>query len=516
MIDLQKKFHENFNGNILIKPIFLEKKGEYFLTNDIIINFNPVYPSEEEIKELPSLRYGFFAGILIIGENIELNLLGHEIKMSHEFSLRQRFFSIIELTNSPFPLGGGLPLEMTRDKFKTGKYIYINNGRLGLSSHSSIHGNENRNITISKLKMYDFEVGGIMLNGGKHISICKCNIGPNFQNLWVNAKFSAATQLVHHFYNVIVSSTHQKEKSKEFLELEKLIEETINAKTLEEVPLLFRNKEKVIDGTVYGISLHKSGVAIGGHGEISNNEKEHFGFHYILKNISIENLVGNVEEKISYLYEEKPLRDISGQIIDIASGINNLVKVQLETKEWLKNYPDFPSTFYIPDDFYKICLENIHNNNTEIIEKYIKENFEEKLGRDIMLHVNKGVIGLRIDGINSIRIENLSLENIKNISSRVSPNIKNLIFSNMEDLKEYTGNDTIGCCINNCHDIQGKECSIENLISNNGTTYGMIIMNLSKHVYFDNLSLSIDKTESNKKQYGVTIQDSVEDVFVKV
>ena len=147
--------------------------------------------------------------------------------MSPKFSLQQRFFSILELTNSPFPLGSGLPLSMTKEKFKTGKGIYIHNGRLGLSSHSSIHGNENRNIILSKLKMYDFEVGGIMLNGGKQISICKCNIGPNFQNLWVNAKFSAATQLLHHFYNVIPQN---RKKSKDFLELEENIEKTFSAK----------------------------------------------------------------------------------------------------------------------------------------------------------------------------------------------------------------------------------------------------------------------------------------------
>ena len=509
MIDLQKSFSQHFHENILIKPIFIEKKGNYFLTNDIIIDFNPPYPTEEMISDLPSLRYGFFAGILIVGEDIEFNLLGHEIKMSPKFSLRQRFFSILELTNSPFPVGAGLPLSMTKEKFKTGKGIYIHNGRLGLSSHSSIHGNENRNIVLSKLKMYDFEVGGIMLNGGKQISICKCNIGPNFQNLWVNAKFSAATQLLHHFYNVI---PQRKEKSKNFLELEENIEKTLSAKKLEDVPLLFRNTKKIIDGTVYGISIHKSGIAVGGHGEVVDNEKEHFGFHFTVKNISIENLVGNVEEKKTYVYDGKPLRDISGQIIDLNDGINYLVKTQFETKEWLKNYSDFKSTFYIPEDLYTIFIEN----NKEEIENYIKQNLEIKLGRDIMLHINKGVIGLRIDGINSTRIENISIENITNISSSSSQDIKNLILSNMEDLKEYTGNDTIACCINNCHDLQGKSFFIENIISKSGTSYGMIIMNLSKHVYIDNLNLNINSTNNNKRQYGVIIKDSVSDVFVKI
>ena len=86
----------------------------------------------------------------------------------------------------------------------------------------------------------------------------------------------------------------------------------------------------------------------------------------------------------------------------------------------------------------------------------------------------------------------------------------------MEDLQEYTGNDTIACSINNCHDLQGKSFFIENIISKSGTSYGMIIMNLSKHVYIDNLNLNINSTNNNKRQYGVIIQDSVSDVFVKI
>ena len=94
MINIQKKYPEYFNGNILHKPLFIEKSGEYMITNDIIIDFYPLYPTYEEISKLPSLRYGFFGGIFLIGNHIELNLLGHEIKMSESFALSQRFFQL--------------------------------------------------------------------------------------------------------------------------------------------------------------------------------------------------------------------------------------------------------------------------------------------------------------------------------------------------------------------------------------------------------------------------------------
>ena len=499
MIDIQKKYQEHFEGNILKRPIFIENKGEYYVTDDIIIDFFPRFPTEEDIRLLPSLRYGFFGGIFLIGEHIELNLLGHEIKMSESFALSQRFFSIIELTNSPFPIGGGLPLSMRKEDLKVGKYICIKNGRLGRSSHSSIHGNENRFITITKITMNNFEVGGIMMNGGKQISICKCNIGPNFQNLWVNAKFSAAQQLIHHYYNVI---PQEKEKSLNFIKLEEMVGETMSATDLNEVPKIFRNERRVIDGTVYGISLHKSGVAVGAHGDNSGMEKEHYGFHTKLSNINIDNLVGNVQEKTSFLYEGRIIRDISGQMIDL-KDINTLVEVQLETKKWLEKYDKFESTFFIPEDLPE---------EKEDMSRYIREKCEERLGRDLMLHINKGVISCRLDGLNGTRIEKLSIENISNISGR-NPEIENLIFSNMEDVKEYTGNDTIGLLLNNCYDTQGKKISVNNVYSERGTVYGIIIMNDSKHVYLDDVSLKIGVR--NRKQYGAVIQDSVEDVFIK-
>ena len=122
------------------------------------------------------------------------------------------------------------------------------------------------------------------------------------------------------------------EKSSSFQELESLIEQTISAKTFHDIPSIFKNEEKVIDGTVYGISLHKSGVAVGGHGDNSQLEKDHYGFHVYLNQINIENLVGNVQEKTSLLYKDKVIRDISGQIIDF-TDMNVLVKVQIETKK---------------------------------------------------------------------------------------------------------------------------------------------------------------------------------------
>lgn len=513
MIDLQKKFSNCFDNNILRKPIIIEKEGQYCISNDIIVDFNPIYPSYEDIELLPSLRYGFFGAILLVGENIEMDLRGHEIKMSNSFSLSQRFFSIFELNTSPFPFNDGLPIKMTKEQWKAGTKITIRNGRIGQSSHSSIHGNDNRQINLIKLTLYDFEVGGIMMNGCKHLFVCKCDIGPNFQNLLVNAKMSAATQLIHHFYNVLPQKT---EKSKEFIELENLIEQTKMATTLENVPKLFQNPQKVIDGTVYGISLHKSGVAIGGHGNTS--QKNHYGFHITLRNVSIHNLVGNVDEKISFVDKNKKvIRDISGQIIDLDLFLNEkewnpLLEVQIQSIEWLKTFPDFISTLYIPQE-----LINLYKNDFSTIEHYIQTELTPKFGRDVMIHINKGVIGLRLDGVNIVDIQKLYIENIQNISTDIVPNNSNLIQSNMEDNTKYVGNDTVSFCLNNVYNVKVNEIEINDIYSKSGSTFGILIMNDSQYVLLNQIIMELHKNleQKNKTQYGIIVQDSSKNVNIR-
>lgn len=512
MTNLQKKFQSHFQDNILRRPIIIDKEGEYDIYNDIIIDFNPIYPSYDQIQNLPSLRYGFFGGIIIIAENVIIDLHGHEIKMSNSFALSQRFFSIFELSNSPFPLHDGLPIKMTKEQWKAGMKVTIKNGRLGRSSHTSIHGNDNRQINLIKLFMYDFEVGGIMLNGCKQLFLCKCDIGPNFKNLLVNAKFSAATQLVHHFYNVIPQQT---EPTKEFKHLENMIEKTINATNLEEVPILFQNPNKVIDGTVYGISLHKSGVAVGGHGK--TNEKSPYAFHVTFNDVCVHHLTSNVDEKITFLTEGKVLRDISGQIIDVehvirSKKVDELTIVQIESKEWLKKYPNFISTFYVPNEFSSLCYNFDYNHMKDYIERVMTQ----KLGRDIMIHINKGVIAVRIDGVNIIDINNLIIYDVFNISNKVISSTS--YEENMEDVTNYVGNDTIGLCLNNTYDTKINNASIKNIFSQRGSAYGTIVMNNSKHVNLQGLYVNMNESleKQNKIQYGIVIQDSSENITVKV
>ncbi len=168
------------------------ESGIYILTENIILNFNA--PTEDEkLNEYFSpnsydnlywiplqdgthddkymgastwngpYQLGFFSGITIETSNVIIDLNGFEISMSNEFYLQQRFFSIIELAAKNFVSGQG-PVDFG-PYLKPANNVIIKNGIIGLTTHHGIHSNDAKNIELLNLKIYNFDVAGIQLNG---------------------------------------------------------------------------------------------------------------------------------------------------------------------------------------------------------------------------------------------------------------------------------------------------------------------------------------------------------------
>ena len=175
------------NGSYIIK-----KPGKYILQENII--FSP--PQKLPIKLLrtnPAFHLGYFAAIIIQSENVILNLNNFEISQSESHYLHQRFYSHIELGSSPFIPKTG-PHDFATE-FVVAKNVVIENGVLGLSSHHGVHGNNCERILIRNLKIRDFEVGGVAINGGKFIDVENVVIGPTSKKVAFNGLFSTAKQI---------------------------------------------------------------------------------------------------------------------------------------------------------------------------------------------------------------------------------------------------------------------------------------------------------------------------------
>ena len=129
--------------------------------------------------------------------------------MDPMFSIFQRFFSIIELANTPFVRNEGPTGSFDDNGVRPAKYLIIKNGCIGNSSHSSIHGNNNKFIVIENLVCKDFETGGIVLNNVKKSVIDNCLIGPSNKKVLVNSLFFPFVNLVR---LIISNKLHESNK----------------------------------------------------------------------------------------------------------------------------------------------------------------------------------------------------------------------------------------------------------------------------------------------------------------
>ena len=136
-----------------------EDNVEYILQEDII--FNPLPENDNHPIPAPNCgdycgkeyEIGFFAVMAINAENVVVNLNGKTMKAHNDFVKNQRFMSIIELGATPFLTNQG-PNDFGAWTSRINNVV-IRNGKIGLSSHHGIYGNNVRNILI---RNFDFEM----------------------------------------------------------------------------------------------------------------------------------------------------------------------------------------------------------------------------------------------------------------------------------------------------------------------------------------------------------------------
>lgn len=147
----------------------LTRGGLYVLCEDIVFNPDESYlTTNTEYSSNNAYSMGYFAALTIECDDVVVDLQEHTIRQSYEHYAKQRFFNIVELANMPFIKGQGpASIKNTSVAFKPANNVLLINGTLGLSSHGGVHGNNNSNIMLQKLRVQDFETTGVQLNGVK-------------------------------------------------------------------------------------------------------------------------------------------------------------------------------------------------------------------------------------------------------------------------------------------------------------------------------------------------------------
>ena len=463
----------------------ITKPGYYRLKENIVFEPNEKYNyfprPEDERYNSPAYILGFFSAICIETDHVILDLNGKELKFGSKFIIQQRYGSLIELANSPFPKGRG-PADFGSE-VNSASYCIIKNGKLGLSSHHGIHGNGCHHIIIKNLEIYDFEVAAISINNGHHLSIENVKIGPNRQDIPVLSTYSHARFLLHMTDSYLrkYSDKLKPEQIRKIIRAKSRLEKEVNdtfkeiSKTGRTTNKLFHNQTGLLDGAAFGIVIYTGGVASD---DFLNELKEQpYSSHIKIRNVSIRNIKCDVKEVVAIAQD-----DGKSAQFDAAGGVLHILEVMDKYGKYKGNaLSDLQIILAKPGHAHGIM--NISKSICKWAESGkrlidIAPHLKYKCNGDSMFHVLKGSVGLRMDGVENFSVENCAIDSIVN-TGYLGNDVHEGSYKMSHDLQVrpyYHGADTYGMSIAHCKNGRVGYVKISNIVSYNGQSRGLCLL----------------------------------------
>lgn len=473
---------------------------------------------------------GFFAALTIETCNTIVDLNGFTLSQHPEHALQQRFYANIELADQPFiPFQGPSNFGAV---LKSAKNVLVTNGKIGLSSHHGIHGNNCDNIMMKNLVFENFEVASVSLNGSSHIHMDNVNVVKNRQDVPVLGTFSAA-RFIKLFVECLKADGHPNldtltngaESYYEKLKYD--VDDCFNCVIFNNgtVNELFKNPSGLIDGNPYGIVINTKGVAVGGFLNDRLNQRSGEVCELYMNNCSVNNIVGKVNEivALSDRSGNKAQVDTAGAVLQFFNGVSRLenekyyyngtvlsdvqielAKIKLNTATPYKfgtlnidrgiiDWRDNNGLYFAKDSEKSDWLQLFNEDGTAY--KVNDEDVKYRIicNGDTMFHVNKGVIGVRLDGIRKCTMTNCSLTNVSNLGNKGSTlggNYVSTIPGQTSEMIGYTGSDTYGIVTSGVCSLKMNMVEISNVNSDNGTVKALCIQNNSNSVSVSNLTVT--------------------------
>ena len=440
---------------------------------------------------------GFFAAIAVECDNVIIDLNGYTIEQHIEHVLQQRFFAVIELADQPFiPKQGPANFGKT---LRSANRLMIMNGTIGKSSHHGIHGNSARYIYFKDLVFTNFEVAAVSLNGCRNVSFENVTVDGNSTDIKVLGTYSAA-RFIKLFCQMILPAimlpeSYQDVYNKFIEEMDGVFNHHILKNGTESE--LYDNKTGLIDGNAYGILIHPSGVAVGELLKDRSNSSANQTTQYYMNNVHINNIKGKINEILALQdSNKKMLTDPSGSIFQFFNGISRqdgnkyyyqgttLSDMQLELTRIVKLNPEVKShlgNLNLPEVLlqWKDNSDFFFALNDGYLVGTDGTKFKVIGNGDTMFHVNKGMFGMRIDGLNKGVFNNVTITNTSNSGRKGSELAGNYLLSHpgQKSMKGYHGHHTYGIVFCAVNDIEVNQMFIDNVVSEHGSAFGLAIAN---------------------------------------
>lgn len=415
-------------------------------------NFTPGGPLDARYDPA-AYGVGFFAAISITADDVMLDLNGHTIEQSAEHALLQRFFAVIELADQPF-----VPAQGPFD-FGTGidaaQRVTIRNGTIGRSAHHGIHGNGNQDVTISNVDFVDYEVAAVALNGVQGLDVRNVS-AVNRKDVPVLGTFSSA-QFIKHFVDELARGGSATSLTVDGTvldvgEIQSSLMESIN-NTHADIIIdpnvvggraqidsvehameygLFHNPYGVVDGNSYSFLVNSLGVAVSGFPYAPDGIDSMPSQDVRFTNVHVVDQVAAITEipaidaggtaaidPIGAVFQIHNRNPDSGEPVTVSSTDPSRA---IYTGNPVANAQAFVAKAYLDGEFDGSHLNASRLNISNEVLSWIEESatledadFAYLCNGDSMFHVNKGVIGFKIDAARDVRLTNTSVDGLQNL-----------------------------------------------------------------------------------------------------
>ena len=450
--------------------LLITEPGRYRLTEDISFNPHPVgslgddgvtvldaytaglpFPSQfgggPGQYDPAAFGLGFYTAIAISADGVTLDLNGHTIAQHPEHALLQRFFAVIETADRPFipgqgPHGFGATIASATN-------LIIENGTIGLSSHHGIHGNGNQNVTIENVDFVDFEVGAIALNGVQGLKV-KNSTARNREDLPVIGTFSNARFIAPYVDHLVsegsVTTLTVQGVALSASDIQAALRASVNA-VFEDVitdgagfidPVehpddyaLYHNQHGVIDGNSYGYLVNPIGVAVNGFPSRPAEPSRDIVFRnvkilrqraFVNEVVAIKQNGGAATDPIGAVFMLKNTNPDTGAPVTVSSNDDSVATYRGNA---LANAQALVAKAAHNGEFESSRLDVSRLNITPTVVGWIESEgvladlvptpSDYLCNGDTMFHVNKGVIGFKIDGAAGVRMFDTSANNLVNL-----------------------------------------------------------------------------------------------------
>ena len=482
----------------------ITRSGRYRLAENIVFKPNPnddFRPTAAQSAIYPTTgsegayRLGFFAAITIETTNVILDLNGFSLEQHPDHALQQRFFALIELADQPFiPQQGPADFGATID---AAQRVIVRNGRLGLSSHHGIHGNDNRDITIESCVFENFEVAAVSVNGARRLRIANCHVRGTRKNVPVLGVYSAARFLRPLLDTLDSSATITLRgtvytRDQIIARLDAATTSIFRRKPIASAQF-FVNTSGLTDGPVYGLLVNKEGIAVNNFACCSDERDETFSQDVTITQTKIEKIHAKPREIIalSKANARTPQTGAFGEVFPITSvtsSANTYTGTVLSDAQLLLAKH---TTMTKIDPALVVWAEaGAAGNLKTTMASY---NMSYVPNGDSMFHVMKGVMGVRCDGVSRLDIRSVDVAQVCN-KGAIGSTKAGAYFGSRGHPKQnddigFGGNQARGIVLAKCWSATMRHIQICNVVSNTGSAWGIEVMNSTDLLQIDNVQM---------------------------